>query len=87
MEELHRKLDDASGELERLRDEKDQEIMILQAGLDTSIQQLSEAKQVWSLDPQVVSAKMPNLFCSLRIYWTTQLMPKSIRSSLIIARN
>jgi len=43
------KLNSASGDLERLRDEKDQEIMILQAGMDSTIEQLSEAQQVPSL--------------------------------------
>jgi len=40
------KLDGATGELERLRDEKDQEIAILQEGMDTTLQQLSEVQQV-----------------------------------------
>jgi hypothetical protein len=39
-------LDNASGDVERLREEKDQEIMILQEGMDSTIQQLSEAQQV-----------------------------------------
>jgi hypothetical protein len=42
------KLDGASGVLEHLRDEKDQEIAILQAGMDTTLQQLSDAQQVCS---------------------------------------
>ena len=40
------KLNNASGDLERLRDEKDQEIMILQAGMDSTIEKLSEVQQV-----------------------------------------
>ena len=40
------KLDSASGDLERLRDEKDQEILILQEGMDSTLQQLSEVQQV-----------------------------------------
>lgn len=43
------KLNDASGDLERLREEKDQEIMILQEGMDSTIQQLSDAQQVMRL--------------------------------------
>jgi hypothetical protein len=39
------KLDNASGDLERLRDEKDQEILILQEGMDSTLQQLSETQQ------------------------------------------
>jgi len=40
------KVDGAAGELEHLRDEKDQEIAILQEGMDSTLQQLSEAQQV-----------------------------------------
>lgn len=39
-------LNNASGDMERLRDEKDQEILILQEGMDSTIQSLSEAQQV-----------------------------------------
>lgn len=39
-------MDGATGELERLRDEKDQEIAILQEGMDSTLQQLSDAQQV-----------------------------------------
>jgi uncharacterized protein YqeY len=42
------KLDGAAGVLEHLRDEKDQEIAILQEGMDTTLQQLSEVQQVCS---------------------------------------
>jgi hypothetical protein len=42
------KLDGASGELEHLRDEKDQEIAILQEGMDSTLQQLSDVQQVCS---------------------------------------
>lgn len=40
------KMDNAHGDLERLREEKDAEIQILQEGMDTTIQQLSEAQTV-----------------------------------------
>jgi len=40
------KLDNSSADLERLRDQKDQEIAILQEGMDSTIQQLSDAQQV-----------------------------------------
>lgn len=46
IDDLLAKLDDASGDVERLREEKDQEIAILQEGMDSTIQQLSEAQQV-----------------------------------------
>jgi len=39
-------MDGAAGELEHLRDEKDQEIAILQEGMDSTLQQLSEVQQV-----------------------------------------
>jgi hypothetical protein len=42
------KLDGTAGELEHLRDEKDQEIAILQEGMDSTLQQLSEVQQVCS---------------------------------------
>lgn len=45
------KLNNASGDLERLRDEKDQEIMILQAGMDSTIEKLSEVQQVQCRNP------------------------------------
>ena len=40
------KLDNSAGDLERLRDEKDQEILILQEGMDSTIQQISDLQQV-----------------------------------------
>lgn len=47
IDDLFSKLDNSSADLERLRDEKDQEIAILQEGMDSTIQQLSDAQQVW----------------------------------------
>lgn len=46
IDDLFGKLDSSSATLERLRDEKDQEIAILQEGMDSTIQQLSDAQQV-----------------------------------------
>ena len=46
IDELSSKLNNASGDLERLREDKDQEIMILQAAMDNTIEQLSDAQQV-----------------------------------------
>ena len=46
IDDLLAKLDNASGDLERLREEKDQEIAIMQEGMDSTIQQLLEAQQV-----------------------------------------
>ena len=46
IDDLLSKLDNASSDLDRLRDEKDQEISLLQEGMDATIQQLHEAQQV-----------------------------------------
>lgn len=46
IDDLLTKLNNASGDMERLREEKDQEIMILQEGMDSTIEQLNEAQQV-----------------------------------------
>lgn len=46
IDDLFSKLDNSSADLERLREEKDQEIAILQEGMDSTIQQLSDAQQV-----------------------------------------
>jgi hypothetical protein len=51
------KLDSGSGDLERLRDEKDQEIMILQESVDTTLRDMADlqavsiltAGKLWSL--------------------------------------
>jgi hypothetical protein len=49
IDDLLSKLNNAAGDMERLREEKDQEILILQEGMDSTIQQLSEAEQVSSV--------------------------------------
>lgn len=46
IDDLFGKLQNSSGDLERLREEKDQEIAILQEGMDSTIQQLSDVHQV-----------------------------------------
>jgi len=46
IDDMFSKLDNSSGDLERLREEKDQEIAILQEGMDSTIQQLSDIQQV-----------------------------------------
>ena len=46
IDDLLAKLDNSAGDLERLREEKDQEIEILQAGMDSTIEQLNEVRQV-----------------------------------------
>jgi molecular chaperone GrpE (heat shock protein) len=50
IDDLLHKLDNVGGDLERLRDEKDQEIMILQEGMDSTLQQLSETQQASYLE-------------------------------------
>lgn len=46
IDELLRKIDGTAAEMEHLRDEKDQEILILQETVDTTLEQLAEAQQV-----------------------------------------
>lgn len=49
IDDLLSKLDDVSADMERLREEKDQEIEILQAGMDNTLEQLNDAQQVRSI--------------------------------------
>lgn len=46
IDDLLAKLDNSAGDLEKLREEKDQEIEILQAGMDSTIEQLNDVRQV-----------------------------------------
>ena len=46
IDDLLVKLDAVQGEVDRVREEKDNEIAILQEGMDTTLQQLAEAQQV-----------------------------------------
>lgn len=46
IDDLLLKLSESGGEVERLREEKDQEIQLLQEGLDSTIRQMSDAQQV-----------------------------------------
>ena len=46
MDDLLTKMDNSAADIEKLREEKDQEIEILQAGMDSTIEQLNEARQV-----------------------------------------
>ncbi len=41
------KLQNANDDIEHLREEKDQEIMILQESVDSTLQQLNDAQQVY----------------------------------------
>lgn len=46
MDEYLSKLDQARDDMERLREEKDQEIEILNASMDNTLKELDEAQQV-----------------------------------------
>jgi len=46
IDDLLVKLDNVAGDMERLREEKDNEILILQESVDATIERLSEAQQV-----------------------------------------
>lgn len=74
IDDLLDKLNNASGDLERLRDEKDQEIMILQAGMDSTIEKLSEVQQVryWCL-----LVKPTDNRSRTKISWTRRLQHRS----------
>ena len=51
IDDLTRKLNETTLDVDRIREEKDQEIAILQEGMDSTIKQLHEAQQVcriWS---------------------------------------
>lgn len=51
IDDLLEKLDNSAADVERLREEKEQEIEILQAGMDSTIEQLTEARQVCDFQP------------------------------------
>jgi len=53
MDDLLAKLGNTEADIERLREEKDQEIEILQAGMDSTIEQLNESRQVCDSHPLV----------------------------------
>ncbi|TDL28274.1 ANTH-domain-containing protein [Rickenella mellea] len=66
IDDLLRKLDGSGGDLERLREEKDQEIAILQEGMDTTIQQLHEAQQTQGIVDQATNAQIDTLILDNR---------------------
>ncbi|KAJ2914288.1 hypothetical protein MD484_g6133, partial [Candolleomyces efflorescens] len=66
IDELLVKLDGASGDLERLRDEKDQEILILQEGMDSTLQQLSDAQQDRGILDETTNAQIDTLILDNR---------------------
>ncbi|TFK77333.1 cytoskeleton assembly control protein [Pluteus cervinus] len=66
LDDLHSRLGTTGNQMEHIRDEKDQEIMILQAGLDSSLQQLSEVKQSQGLLDDTTTAQIDTLILDNR---------------------
>ncbi|KAF8506725.1 cytoskeleton assembly control protein [Russula emetica] len=66
IDDLLAKLDGTSGVLEHLRDEKDQEIAILQAGMDTTLQQLSDVQQTQGFADEATNAQIDTLILDNR---------------------
>ncbi|KAG1885456.1 ANTH domain-containing protein [Suillus subluteus] len=66
IDDLLVKLNNSSGDMERLRDEKDQEILILQEGMDSTIQSLSEAQQNQGLSEEATNAQIDTLILDNR---------------------
>ncbi|KAL6298702.1 ANTH domain-containing protein [Sparassis latifolia] len=66
IDDLLHKLDNAHGDVERLKDEKDQEIAILQEGMDSTIQQLSEAQQNQGISEEATNTQIDTLILDNR---------------------
>ncbi|THH09606.1 hypothetical protein EW145_g1899 [Phellinidium pouzarii] len=66
IDDLLKKLDDQSLEVDRIREEKDQEIAILQEGMDTTIQQLHESQQTQGFVDQATNAQIDTLILDNR---------------------
>ncbi|KAF6766627.1 cytoskeleton assembly control protein [Ephemerocybe angulata] len=66
IDELLSKIDAASSETEHLRDEKDQEILILQETVDSTIQQLHDAQQDRGLIDETTNAQIDTLILDNR---------------------
>lgn len=66
IDDLLSKLGHVSDDMERLRDEKDQEIAILQEGMDSTIMQLSDAQQNQGIAVEATSAQIDNLILDTR---------------------
>jgi huntingtin-interacting protein 1-related protein len=61
IDDLLAKLDNTQAEIDRVRDEKDAEIAVLQEGMDQTLQQLSDAQQVWG--PRFVCYRVRSQSC------------------------
>lgn len=58
---LHKKLDEAAGETERVRDEKDMEIQIMKEGMDETILQMANMQNGEREQDQVMNAQIDEL--------------------------
>ncbi|GAA5822024.1 hypothetical protein JCM11251_004830 [Rhodosporidiobolus azoricus] len=61
IDDLLARLDAQQGEADRVRDEKDQEIAIMQEGMDDTIRQLSELQVTQGVADEAVNAQIDNL--------------------------
>ncbi|KAH9937310.1 cytoskeleton assembly control protein [Fomitopsis serialis] len=66
IDDLLVKLDNASADMDRLREEKDQEIAILQEGMDSTIQQLHESQQNQGISEETTNAQIDTLILDNR---------------------
>ncbi|KAI1788816.1 cytoskeleton assembly control protein [Ganoderma leucocontextum] len=66
IDDLLSKLDHASGDMDRLREEKDQEISLIQEGMDATIQQLHDAQQNQGLNEEATNAQIDTLILDNR---------------------
>ncbi|GJJ14645.1 hypothetical protein Clacol_008911 [Clathrus columnatus] len=66
IDDLLQKLDGSGGDLDRLREEKDQEIQILQEAMDSTIQQLHELQQTQGFTDQANTAQIDTLILDNR---------------------
>ncbi|KAM0746519.1 cytoskeleton assembly control protein [Meredithblackwellia eburnea MCA 4105] len=61
IDDLLRKMDDKDGEAQRIRDEKDEEIAIMQEGMDHTIRQLNELQLNQGANDEAVNAQIDTL--------------------------
>ncbi|KAI0094319.1 cytoskeleton assembly control protein [Irpex rosettiformis] len=66
IDDLFTKLNDAQAEVDRVREEKDDEIAILHESVDSTIQQLGEAQQNQGLAEETVNAQIDTLILDNR---------------------
>ncbi|KAI6120582.1 ANTH domain-containing protein [Pisolithus croceorrhizus] len=66
IDDLLEKVNNAQFDMDRLREEKDEEIMILQEGMDSTIQQLSEAQQNQGISEEATNAQIDTLILDNR---------------------